>query len=205
MTLTFLHREMGGVPAGPLTSGGHQSLLGPTECGGSDAHSFQGVIGQASPPTLSLSAPACSSLSSPPPDLPLSSSHHAVRSPKCGCSYHSPRFETQSEKAVRADRAGRDGATSQGSRDHQELEETGRVSPESLRRDHGPDDTLSSDLCPQTEQEHVSSGFRVCRNCRGGHRKLTPRITDPLGVRAEKDGVEPGSRGLPWEAGKVRS
>ena len=33
----FLHTEMGGVRAGPLTSGGHRSLLGPTECGGSDA------------------------------------------------------------------------------------------------------------------------------------------------------------------------
>ena len=41
-----------------------------------------------------------------------------------------PRFETQSEKAMRADRAGRDGATSQGTRDHQELEETGRVPPD---------------------------------------------------------------------------
>lgn len=38
------------------------------------------------PPTLSLSPPACSSLSSPAPDLPLRSSNHAVRSPKCGCS-----------------------------------------------------------------------------------------------------------------------
>jgi len=145
----FLHREMGRVHASPLTSSGHRSLLGPTECGGSDAHSFREVIGQASPPTLSLSAPACSSLSSPPPDLPLASSHHAVRSPKCGCSYRSPRFETQSEKAMRADRAGRDGATSQGSRDHQELEETGRVLPESLQRDHGPDDTLSSASAPK--------------------------------------------------------
>ena len=39
------------------------------------------------------------------------------------------------------------------------LEETGGVLPESLHRDHGPDNTLSSDLCPQTEQEHVSVGF----------------------------------------------
>lgn len=64
-----------------------------------------------------------------------------------------------------------------------ELEETGRL-PESLQRDHVPDDTLSSDLCPQ---EHVSSGFQVCSNCHGSHRKLTPRIANPLGVRVEKD------------------
>ena len=41
----------------------------------------------------------------------------------------------------------------------QGLEETGRVLPENLHRDHGPDNTLSSDLCPQTEQEYVSIGF----------------------------------------------
>ena len=30
-------------------------------------------------------------------------------------------------------------------------------------------------------------GSQVCSNCHGSHRKLTPRIANPLGVRVEKD------------------